>query len=89
MSPASASPVESSSAVPGASTMYGPSRSARRFCQNGERLKPSKPTEPSMTAMNASMPGVASRPARPENGTRTTSRPSRSPNGAIRASRPK
>ena len=37
--------------------MYDPSRSARRFCQNDERLRPSKPTDPSMTAMKASIPG--------------------------------
>ena len=69
--------------------MYGPSRSARRFCQNEALLSPSNPTEPSMTAMNASMPGVRSAPASPENGIRTTSLPSCSPNGAIRASSPK
>ena len=50
--------------------MYGPSIRARRSCQNGERLKPSKPTEPSITATNANSPGVVSRPDRPENGIR-------------------
>ena len=75
--------------MPGESTMYGRSRSARRFCQNGARLRPSKPTEPSMTAMNASIPCVRSAPESPEKGIRTTSLPSCSPNGAIRASRPK
>ena len=57
-----------SSAVPGESMRYGPSRSARRFCQTDERLKPSKPTDPSMTATKASRPGVGSGPARPESG---------------------
>ena len=42
-----------------------------------------------MTAMNASIPGVRSAPASPENGIRRTSLPSCAPNGAIRASSPK
>ena len=68
-----------------ASGMNGSFTSAIRFCQVLVRLTPSKPTEPSITAITASEPGTGSRPASPVNGQRKRSRPSTTVSGAIRA----
>ena len=64
-------------------------RARKSTAQYSVWLKPSKATEPSITATKASVPGRGSRPVRPVNGQRTTRRPSCSARGAMRASRPK